>query len=226
MLKDSKDGLLNVRYAPSIPKENWAVFKDLKPGPHNGSCGNIVYKNEPQYVIDTFNDQRWLNLRDVAKSFQLYSCWSIPIQDETGKAIGSFALSSFEQRKPTNFHTMLLEMGANIVSIVLKNLQNENRINILQDSMQRASEGIIFTDKDNKILEVNKAFEKIYGYKASDVIGHNPSILKSGCTLGNPIEKCGEITKAIASFAKNLDIVCIAEFVHSSEIQKKRKSLA
>ncbi len=40
--------------------------------------------------------------------------------------------------------------------------------------------GMTITDKDQKILQVNKAFTKITGYTKEEVIGKTPSILKSG----------------------------------------------
>ena len=180
MLKDPQTGLLDLKYAPSIPKESWHYLENLKPGPTGGSCGNAVYKEEPQYVINTFEDQRWLDLRHVAHAFNLCSCWSMPIKDAEGNTIGSFALSSFEHRSPSRFHKMLLATGANIASIVLKSVNRESRLNVLQEAMQHANEGIIFTDADNRIVEVNKTFEKLYGYTLDEVKGQNPKILSSG----------------------------------------------
>lgn len=182
MIKDPKTGLLNVISAPSIPEVGHKALENLKPGPGGGSCGNAVYRNEPQYVHDTLNDDRWVDLRSVAHSFNLCSCWSMPINDENGKAIGSFALSSFEHRSPAPFHKKLLETAASIVNVVLKNQVDETRIKIFATAAQNASEGMIVTDKNNLIIEVNKAFEKMYGYKESDVINKNPSILASDKT--------------------------------------------
>lgn len=42
--------------------------------------------------------------------------------------------------------------------------------------------GILVTDKNQKILRVNKAFTDITGYKLSDVVGLTPKILQSGYT--------------------------------------------
>jgi len=45
--------------------------------------------------------------------------------------------------------------------------------------------GIMITDRDKNILRVNPAFETMTGYSADEVIGKNPSILKSGRQDGN-----------------------------------------
>ena len=56
MLKDRDTGLLNVLRAPSIPQAGHDALLNLKPGPQGGSCGNAVYHNEPQFVVDTYKD--------------------------------------------------------------------------------------------------------------------------------------------------------------------------
>ncbi|PHR57912.1 MAG: hypothetical protein COA44_05120 [Arcobacter sp.] len=120
MLKDEDSGLMSVLSAPSIPEEGHMALKDLKPGPGGGSCGNAVYKNQPQFVKDTFKDDRWADIRHIAHDFNLCSCWSMPIRTKEGEAIGSFALSSFEHRDPSTFHKMLLDVSAFIVGVVLR----------------------------------------------------------------------------------------------------------
>ena len=43
-----------------------------------------------------------------------------------------------------------------------------------------AREGILITDADTRIIQVNVAFTRITGYAEDDVIGRRPSVLKSG----------------------------------------------
>ena len=73
MLLDNKTHLLNVKSAPSVPPVGHKALANLKPGPKGGSCGNAVYQNEPQYVQNTFEDDRWENLRELAVNFNLCS---------------------------------------------------------------------------------------------------------------------------------------------------------
>ena len=180
MLKDPKTGLMDMIHAPSVPQEATDRFKALKPGPGGGSCGNAVYKNEPQYIKNTFKDEKWSDLREIAYDLNICSCWSTPVRDEDGHAIGTFALSSFEHREPSTYHKMLLNTCANIVSIVLKNAYNEQRIQLFTQSMENAKEGVIITDHNNNIIEINRAFREIYGYAEDEVLGQNPRILSSG----------------------------------------------
>lgn len=178
MLLDD-EGLLNIKAAPSVPKEGQEALMNLKPGPHGGSCGNAVYRKEPQYVVNTFEDERWKDLRDLAINFNLCSCWSMPIRDKHNHVLGSFALSSFEHRAPSQFHKKLLETAANIVSIILENVNKNNRIRLFSNAMQSAAEGVIVTDKNNKILEINETFKEVYKCTEEDVIGKDPKILSS-----------------------------------------------
>ncbi|WP_455755722.1 sensor domain-containing diguanylate cyclase [Sulfurimonas sp.] len=179
MLINKSTGLMSVLSAPSIPQVGHDALENLKPGVGGGSCGNAIFHNEAQYVRDTFTDSRWGDLRQIAIDFNLCSCWSMPIRDEKNEAIGTFALSSFEHRSPALFHKKLLETAASIVNIVLKNKDNEKRIKLFSAAAQNASEGMLITDNQNKIVEVNQAFEDIYGYKEAEVIGRNPSIFSS-----------------------------------------------
>lgn len=180
MLKDKVSGKMSVISAPSVPQEGHDALSNLKPGPGGGSCGNAVFKNEAQYVSDTFKDPRWSDIRNIAIDFNLCSCWSMPIQDKDKNAIGSFALSSFEHREPSEFHKKLLETASKITSIVLKNQANEERLRLFSTAMKHANEGVIVTSKENKIVEVNNRFFEIYGYTEDELLGKNPSFLSYG----------------------------------------------
>ncbi len=179
MMQDTETGLMSVLTAPSIPDEGHNALANLKPGPGGGSCGNAVFRNEPQFVFNTYKDERWENLRQIAYDFNLCTCWSTPIRDKNNKAIGSFALSSFEHRSPAPFHKKLLETGAAIITIVLQNQFNEERVQLFANALQNASEGILITDKNSRIIEVNPAFETIFGYKEPEVLHKNPSFFAS-----------------------------------------------
>ena len=63
---------------------------------------------------------------------------------------------------------------------VTEQLASERRLQIAAAVMENAAEGIIVTDVDNRIIEVNPAFTAITGYRPSEVLGKNPKMLGSG----------------------------------------------
>ena len=128
MLYDSVDKTLNVRAAPSLSNEAISLLNGLIPGEKAGSCGTAVFKGEPQYICNTLEDDRWCELRDFAKQFEVGACWSMPIKDRAGEVIGSFALSSFEHREPAEYHCLILETASKLASIIVLREQEERRL--------------------------------------------------------------------------------------------------
>lgn len=180
MLMDPTHGYLDVYAAPSISSQAINQLNGLKPGPTGGSCGNAVFKKQPQFVQNTYTDPRWEDLRQFAYDFEVRACWSMPIYAPQGKVIGSFALSSFEHRAPGNFHRKMLEICASIVGIILEREKAEKTLLLFGRTIADIDEGVMITDKDKYIITVNQAFTRILGYSLDEVVGKTPNILSSG----------------------------------------------
>jgi diguanylate cyclase (GGDEF)-like protein/PAS domain S-box-containing protein len=56
----------------------------------------------------------------------------------------------------------------------------ENRLELSDKVFRNTQEGIVVTDGSGNIISVNPAFTAVTGYLPEEVIGHNPSLLKSG----------------------------------------------
>ena len=180
MLLDKNRQALNVYAAPSIPADSASRLNGLRPGPHAGSCGNAVYSCQPQFVQNTFTDERWRDLRHLAHDFNLCSCWSMPVFSAQGEVVGSFALSSFEHRQPAPFHRKLLEIGAALVGIALERKQSEASLKLFEQVFKGSEEGILITDALTDILYVNQTLCRLMGFAEEDVIGRQPRIFSSG----------------------------------------------
>ncbi|DAB30078.1 MAG TPA: diguanylate cyclase [Sulfurimonas sp. UBA12504] len=57
---------------------------------------------------------------------------------------------------------------------------SQERLQLSASVFTHTHEGIVITDVNNKIIDVNEAFTRITGYSRSDVLGENPRILQSG----------------------------------------------
>ena len=58
--------------------------------------------------------------------------------------------------------------------------RNEENLKITASVFANSNDGILITDSNNNILDVNPAFTQITGYTRGEVIGENPKMLSSG----------------------------------------------
>ncbi len=180
MLLNPDDGKLYVHASPSVPEVAVRRLNGLQPGPGGGSCGNVIYRGTPQFVSNTFSDPRWTDLRQIAYDFNLCACWSVPVYDDAGQIIGTFALSSFEPRAPGRFHRKLLETGASLVGIVLSHARWQDSLRLYGRAFDSAEEGMLVTDAQARIVEANPSMCRILGYAREELLGQTPRMFASG----------------------------------------------
>jgi PAS domain S-box-containing protein len=63
---------------------------------------------------------------------------------------------------------------------ITEELEAQNKILLLSSAIEQSPTIFTLTDMDGNIIYVNKKFEEVTGYSKAEVLGLNPSILKSG----------------------------------------------
>jgi len=58
--------------------------------------------------------------------------------------------------------------------------KSEESMRKLLGAIEQSAEVIFMTERDGTITYVNPAFERVYGYTETEVVGHTPRVLKSG----------------------------------------------
>ncbi len=71
-----------------------------------------------------------------------------------------------------------------LVLVVLRDIEAqlhaEREMSLVAQVFANSLEGILITDQNGLIVRVNRAFSEVTGYAPEDVIGHKPSLLRSG----------------------------------------------
>jgi PAS domain S-box-containing protein len=100
----------------------------------------------------------------------------------------------------TAFEVRLAPMGTDRVLTFVRDITNEKlkeaEIKKLSLAVEQSPDIIVITDLKGKIEYVNPAFSAITGYLLEEVLGQNPSILKSGQTSQSVYKDLWETIKA------------------------------
>jgi len=205
------DGIegLSVKAAPSMPLEAINALNGLVPGKHSGSCGTAVYKNLPQFVCDTTIDERWSDsaFQNFANTYGVNACWSMPIRSAGHLAIGSFALSSMENRTPHQFHKKLLETCADVAAIVLKRESEEKQLNFLAhyDALTQLPNRTLFADRFSQAAAHSKRTESLLAVCFLDLDNFKPINDNYGHDVGDQL--LVEVANRIKGTMRNEDTV-------------------
>ncbi|MEY4503905.1 MAG: hypothetical protein RL154_197 [Pseudomonadota bacterium] len=179
--------------AISLVDENRQWFKAIKGvGARETSrdvafCAHAILQDMPFVVPDAMADERFFDNPLVTEGPEIRFYAGVPLVTSNGHRIGTLCVIDTKAR---NLEIEQLDAVKTLADSVMAHLDlglSHREIRKYVDELQlsgtifeSASESIVVTDANNKIITVNPAFTKITGYEIDEVIGKNPSILKSG----------------------------------------------
>ncbi|TVR57227.1 MAG: EAL domain-containing protein [Candidatus Competibacteraceae bacterium] len=177
---DPRDGRLYTGAAPSLPDFYNSAMDGLVPAAGNGSCGAAAATGETVIVRDIRDHPYWDAFRELGERAGLRACWSIPFKDSNGRVLGTFAIYHNEPSEPTRAELDLIGEFARLSSLAVQRVRADTRLRQMAAVFENTREGVIITDLTPRILGVNRAYTEITGYPEEEVLGCNPSLLKSG----------------------------------------------
>ena len=180
LLLDRERGLLQHGAAPSLPDFYNQAIHGVAIGPEVGSCGTAAHTGQRVIVEDIAHSPLWDQHRPFAEQAGLGACWSQPIVSADGAVLGTFAIYHRTPHHPEPAHLRLIEQTAALVSLAIERVRVEERLHLAASVFTHAREGIMITEPDGRIIDVNEAFTRITGYSREEALGQNPRFLKSG----------------------------------------------
>lgn len=103
---------------------------------------------------------------------------NLEVSRETASEVG-VAHHGLGSYYPVRLDGSIVGVGIVMVDITERKRAEAERA-LLVAAIEQAAESVIITDADSLITYVNRAFERVSGYAAAEVIGRNPRFLKSG----------------------------------------------
>ena len=180
LVVDPRDGCLYTGAAPSLPDFYNIGVDGLVPTVGNGSCGTAAATGQMVIVRDIRDHPYWDAYRELGERAGLRACWSIPFKDSSGQVLGTFTIYHDEPSEPTQAALNLIGEFARLASLAVQRVRADTRLRQMAAVFENTREGVVITDLATRILGVNRAFTEITGYSEKEVLGCNPSLLRSG----------------------------------------------
>ncbi|HOY22165.1 MAG TPA: EAL domain-containing protein [Cellvibrio sp.] len=166
--------------APSMPTFYINAIDGAAIGLGRGSCGTAAFTGELAVVENIQTHPWWADYKDLAAQAGLAACWSQPILSIHGKVLGTFAIYHTSPCGPSPDDIRLIETEARLTALAIEKDKDRTRLELAASVFTHAREGIMITDANANIVDVNDTFTQITGYKRSEVLGKNPRMLSSG----------------------------------------------
>ena len=136
-----------------------------------------------------------------------------PLQFEQGsELLGRYYAVSAYQAAPGKCAVTFLDIS--------QRRKAEERLQLASSIFSQAREGIMVTDVDGCIVEVNDAFSAITGYSREEVLGRNPRILNSGrqgrefyTTMWRDLQERGHWSGEIWNLRKDRSPIALLESI-------------
>lgn len=161
--------------APSLPAEYCRAIDGIEIGPHAGSCGTAVFRQQPVVVADIETDAVWANYRDLAIQHGLRACWSFPLITLNGQVLGTLAVYQPLPQAPSEEQMQQFLTAAQIAAIAIARSLDRQQ---LQDNEQRFRSLFTFNpdpvysfDLQGTYQSMNAAGLKILDRQAEEIIG-------------------------------------------------------
>ena len=140
-LLDSTCARLEHGAGPSLPPDFINTIVGMSVGVEVGPCPMAARLKERVIAADLSTEERWkaTRWRTMAMSYGLLSCWSTPIADASGEALGVFAVYYDRARSPTPQDIALLDQLMQIASNTIERLRSQMALAQALDEI-RASE--------------------------------------------------------------------------------------
>jgi PAS domain S-box-containing protein len=171
----SEDGRrLDYASAPSLPASYVEATTQQPVGPLDGACGTAVHTRRAVFVEDIATSPLWHQYRDVALAHGLRACWALPVLGARDQPLAAFAVYHRAPTRPTWGQLRDLDRFRHLLRIAVERDRSERELKASEErfrlAFRDAAFGLAVLDLEGRLSTVNRAFARMLGYEADELI--------------------------------------------------------
>lgn len=180
LLFDNESNKLFVAAAFKLENDYLNAINGTEVSDDAGSFGMAAFTKKRVIIDDIKACARCSAYKRFAIKSNLASCISEPILGSNQKLLGVLSIYHSASHALDSNAIKLAEFTSQLSSLAIERSQSDENMKLFASIFEEAREGIIVTDQEGNIVDVNPAFHRITGYNEQDIIGKTPNILHSG----------------------------------------------
>ena len=194
MLVDEDEAqTLTLAAGASLPADYRAAMQRIPMAPDKGTCGSAAWHRQPVICAEIAADPRWEGYQQLAADAGLAACWSYPLLNSQGKALGTFAVYRPQPGEPDARERYLIEQTSALVALAIERHCDRKQLAASEQryrSLFAHNPDLVYSfDLEGHFTSANQALFTALNLSEADVIGQHFADLVSSedieATLGH-----------------------------------------
>lgn len=177
LVDEDEEQTLTLAAGASLPADYRAAMHRIPMAPDKGTCGSAAWQRQPVICAEIATDPRWEGFQQIAADAGLAACWSYPLLNSQGQALGTFAVYRQQPGEPDARERYLIEQTSALVALAIERHCDRKQLAASEQryrSLFAHNPDLVYSfDLEGHFTSANQALFDALNLSEADVIGQH-----------------------------------------------------